>query len=185
MGWRLGIWNTGFLLCIPIFLFLFAVYYSVSALSGAIWRNPIICVVMTVLFWFACFGVGLTKGMFDAFFVETKKVVRLVQADDTLFSINERGEASRWNSESDEWEQAFLDGNLGDMRHLGPVYDADAQTLMAATTRAPAISSRIVCLWGVKETAGGKSKALRCPVTPRTAARSRRPLVGGELLGRA
>ncbi len=133
MGWRLGIWNNGFLLCIPIFLFLFAVYYSVSALVGVVWRNAIICVVMTVLFWATCFGVGTLKNVFDAFLVETKKIVQVVEAGDTLVTINERGQADRWNPDTEQWEQIFLEGNLGNMRRvLGPVYDAGTQTLMAA-----------------------------------------------------
>ena len=33
-GWRFGVWNHRLLLCAPIFLFLFMIYYSVSALAG-------------------------------------------------------------------------------------------------------------------------------------------------------
>ncbi len=62
VGLRLGIWSQGLLLCIPIFLFLFAIYYSVSAFSGVIWRNAVVCVVMTVLFWLACTVVGIDQG---------------------------------------------------------------------------------------------------------------------------
>ncbi len=40
-GMRFSIWNQGLLLCIPIFLFLFAIYYSVSALAGVVWRNAV------------------------------------------------------------------------------------------------------------------------------------------------
>ena len=46
--------------CIPVFLFMFLVYYAVSALTGLVWKSPIISVVVTVLFWIACFVVDLT-----------------------------------------------------------------------------------------------------------------------------
>ena len=62
VGLRLGIWSQGLLLCIPIFLFLFAIYYSVSAFSGVVWRNAVVCVVMTVVFWFACYRGGHDQG---------------------------------------------------------------------------------------------------------------------------
>lgn len=64
-GWRLGVWNHRLLLCIPIFLFLFAVYYSVSALAGVIWRSAIVSVIVTILFWATCFTIGLSKGIME------------------------------------------------------------------------------------------------------------------------
>jgi ABC-type Na+ efflux pump permease subunit len=49
-GIQLDIWNRGILWCIPLFIFAFMVFYSVSALVGLVWTNPIICVVVTALF---------------------------------------------------------------------------------------------------------------------------------------
>ena len=148
LGLRLGIWNHGFLLCILIFLFLFAVYYSVSAFTGIIWRNAIICVVLTILFWGVCFGVGFTKNLFETFVVETQKIVRLVQAGDTLIALDERGRARRWNEESSEWEDVFLEGGLGSMnmqRVLGPIYDVENDTLMAANMASGYFAPAVHC----------------------------------------
>ncbi len=50
-GLRFDIWSGRLLLCIPVFLFLFVIYYSVSALTGVIWRNAIVSVCCTILFW--------------------------------------------------------------------------------------------------------------------------------------
>ncbi len=36
LGWRMGIWNDGLLWCIPLFLFVFMIFYSVSTLAGLI-----------------------------------------------------------------------------------------------------------------------------------------------------
>jgi ABC-type transport system involved in multi-copper enzyme maturation permease subunit len=134
LGWRLGIWNHGFLLCILIFLFLFAVYYSVSAFTGVVWRNAIVCVVLTVLFWFACWVVGMTKNGFEAFLVETQRINCLVEAGDTLMAVDELGAAKRWDADQQQWEASFLDGSFGrPQRVLGPVYDTQNRMLLAAT----------------------------------------------------
>ncbi len=132
-GWRFGIWNQGLLLCIPIFLFLFVIYYSVSAVAGVIWRNAIVCVVLTVLFWFVCWIVGVAKGVFEQFAVESQRIVRLVSADETLMAVDEQGATKRWNNDASQWEETFLQGQRGPTgRVLGPVYDASDKTLLAA-----------------------------------------------------
>src|SRR5207245_2704518 len=51
--WR--IWEPQILWCIPVYTFVFATYYSVTTLAGAIWRNTIVSVIITFLFWAACF----------------------------------------------------------------------------------------------------------------------------------
>ncbi len=132
-GWRFGIWNQGLLLCIPIFLFLFAIYYSVSAVAGVIWRNAIVCVVLTVLFWFVCWIVGVAKGVFEQVAVESQRIVRLVSAGETLMAVDEQGATKRWNAEAGQWEEAFLEGAHGPAgRVLGPIYHAGEKTLLAA-----------------------------------------------------
>ncbi len=132
-GLRFGIWNHRLLLCIPIFLFLFVIYYSVSAVSGVIWRNAIVCVVLTVLFWFVCWIVGVAKGVFEQLAVESQRIVRLVQAGETLIAVDEQGTTKRWNTQEREWEQVFVQGEQGPMgRLLGPVYDTSGNMLLAA-----------------------------------------------------
>ena len=56
VGWRLGIWNPGLLWCIPLLLFVFVIFYSLSALVGLIWNNPIICVVVCIVFGYRSYG---------------------------------------------------------------------------------------------------------------------------------
>ena len=121
VGLRLGIWSQGLLLCIPIFLFLFAIYYSVSAFSGVVWRNAVVCVVMTVLFWLACTVVGSTKSIVEQIAVESKRLIQLVPADDTLIALDEHGATHRWNAETTQWQAVFLEGGGGPTdRVLGP-----------------------------------------------------------------
>ncbi|MBM4089295.1 MAG: hypothetical protein FJ276_07685 [Planctomycetes bacterium] len=134
-GLRFGIWNQGLLLCIPIFLFLFAIYYSVSAITGVIWRNAVVSVVMTVVFWLVCTVVGATKNIFEQVVIETRKMVRVVNAGDALIALDEKGATKRWNAEKAEWEPVFLEDGGGPMQQvLGPVYDPQHNMLLAGRT---------------------------------------------------
>lgn len=54
LGVRTGIWDVGYLLCAPLLLINFAVIYSVSALLAVATRNPVLCALGSVLFWFGC-----------------------------------------------------------------------------------------------------------------------------------
>ena len=134
-GVRFGIWNQGLLLCIPIFLFLFAIYYSVSALAGVVWRNAIICIVHER----SCSGFVCTvvveqpRVALNSSTIEQQRIVRLVQAGDTLIALDEQGLTKYWNAASNDWEETFLDSSFGPRGQvMGPVYDAENQTLMAA-----------------------------------------------------
>src|SRR5690606_3275462 len=60
-GLRFGIWNAGLLYSIPVFVFVFAIYYSVSAAAAMIWRNAVVSIVCAILFWAMCFTVGVAK----------------------------------------------------------------------------------------------------------------------------
>ncbi len=53
-GVRLGIWQYGLLLAIPIYVFVFAIYYTVSSLAAIIWRNTIVAIACAFIFWFFC-----------------------------------------------------------------------------------------------------------------------------------
>ncbi|MHB8952609.1 MAG: ABC transporter permease subunit [Pirellulaceae bacterium] len=132
VGLRLGIWSQGLLLCIPIFLFLFAIYYAVSAFFGVLWRNAVMCIVMTIVFWLACTIVGSTKAIMEQIAVESKRLIRLVPAEDTLIALDERGATHRWNAETSQWQEVFLEGSGGPTDQvLGPVFDTQTHALLA------------------------------------------------------
>ncbi|MCA9163559.1 MAG: ABC transporter permease [Planctomycetales bacterium] len=135
-GWRFGIWNQGMLKCIPVFLFLFVIYYVVSALIGAIWRNAVVAVVLTIAFSFLCNALNTSKGIIESFFVEPLRIVNLVEAGDKLIAVDERGVTKQWNEERRDWDDIFLNnGPPGGVRTLGPVYDSEGDRLMAARLR--------------------------------------------------
>jgi ABC-type transport system involved in multi-copper enzyme maturation permease subunit len=136
---RFGIWNPRMLLCIPLYLFLFAIYYGVSSLTGVIWKNAIVSVVLTILFWFVCFSVGTTKDLLETAVINPQRIVKIVPAGGALLAVNESGKVERWQATSREWDQVMMPetggnrpiafGLFGGM--VGPVYDAHEQRILA------------------------------------------------------
>lgn len=126
LGVRFGIWNSGLLLCIPLFLLLFVLYYSVSAVSSVIWRNPIVSVMVTMLFWLACFLVGFLKVNLAEYTVfNLQRIAKIVPAGDDLLIVNESGMALRWNEEEKGWQPTFLPKDQGVPPFIGGplIYD--------------------------------------------------------------
>ncbi len=140
-GLRYGIWSGRLLLCIPLFMFLFAIYYSVSALAGVVWKNAIVCVVMAVVFWVACFAVGVSKNIVEAVFLDSRRLVRIEQVGDELVAVNERAEMLLWQPTAGAWQPiATSEAERGPrfagppvgmpLRTVGPVYDAHTRRLL-------------------------------------------------------
>ncbi|HEV3020933.1 MAG TPA: ABC transporter permease, partial [Pirellulales bacterium] len=138
-GARLGVWNHRMLLCVPLLCFLFAIYYAVSALAGAIWKNAIVAVVMSVLFYCVCLVVGVTKGLTETFGLNHTRLVRLVPAGETLIAANEAGEIEQWNESEAKWKEVMTGQDRAAQvpsfvprpPMVGPVYDAKHERLYA------------------------------------------------------
>lgn len=58
LGLRTGIWDMAYLLCVPLLLLQFAVFFAVSALVAVCTRSTIACVFGSLLFWFVCWGMN-------------------------------------------------------------------------------------------------------------------------------
>jgi ABC-type transport system involved in multi-copper enzyme maturation permease subunit len=143
VGLRYGIWSGRLLWCIPLFMFLFAIYYSVSALAGVVWKNAIVCVVITIVFWIACFTVGVSKNVVETVFLNARRLVRIEQAGDALVAADERGQLLLWQASTDSWQPIATQDAKGDaepppvpfgmpFRTVGPVYDARSKRLLVA-----------------------------------------------------
>lgn len=139
LGLRFGIWNSGLLLCIPIYVLVFAVYYSVSALAGVVWRSTVVAICVTILFYLTCSGVGLTKNQLESRYLDRIRIAQIWSFDGQLISLSERGLASRWNAAERNWEPV-LDGRPC---LLPPIYDPEEQRLIAAC---PSMRNRGVSL---------------------------------------
>jgi ABC-type transport system involved in multi-copper enzyme maturation permease subunit len=131
-GFQLDIWNEGILKCIPLFIFSFLVYYAVSCLAGLIWRNAIISVVVTALFWALCFVLGLVYSYFQ-YAVELKPSIRGIQiVNESIWARSMSGRLLCWDKTTNRWQSAF--GERDDQRLLGPVAIASQKSLYFART---------------------------------------------------
>lgn len=137
-GVRFGWWNQRLLWCVPLFLFSFAIYYAVSALSGVVWRNAIVCVVMTFLFWLACTLVGLAKAMVEDVFLNQARVVAVLRAGDDYVRVSEGREIAIWDGARRSWSPILEDPDEPRMafgppgpRIAGPIYDGQRELLLA------------------------------------------------------
>lgn len=145
LGVRFQFWNAKLLLGIPIYLFMFAIYFTVSSLAGVLWRNAIVSIGVTVLFWLACFGLGSAKGLLDNFYVSKQRLVQLVEAKDTLVAVNEMGFAFAWEENESRWNEIFVNDMQkqlrpamvmiptipAEMKPIGPAYDAERDQLVS------------------------------------------------------
>ena len=131
LGTRFGVWNYGILWCIPIFLFMFLIYYAVSALTGLIWKSPVVSVVMTVLFWVMCFSVGSIKQWVGGLLLDPQRITKIAEADGTLVTVNEVGIVRVWDEEKRDWRPVYEPRGGGGMPTIdGPYYHAETKQLL-------------------------------------------------------
>jgi|GEM_PF-4390869 len=146
LGLRFGIWKPEILWSIPLFLFTFAIFYSVSALCGLVWRSAIMAIVATIFFWFMCFAVGKTRDFVELFVMMPDKVTAVVPSGDQIFVKRANGEIGVWDSGTNSLMTALANPSprkgRGPEMMMGPrsnvagmVYDdANDQLLMLEST---------------------------------------------------
>jgi hypothetical protein len=141
LGTRMAYWDLRLLWMIPLYTFMFAIYYTVSVAAGVIWRSTLMSVVCSVLFFLMCFSLGTSKVTMDGL-LTLQRVVQIVPAGSELLVVNERGVLSRWNESEQTWEVTFLPkemegiGNLAtfmpaNLRSIGPVYTPRKEAIVA------------------------------------------------------
>ena len=131
VGWRFGIWSDGLLWTIPVFVFVFAIYYSVSTLAAVIWRNAVISIVVSILFWAICFAVGVSKSAMDTAFLDGRRTANIIPAGESLIRLNQTGSGYEWDDQNREWRELFEQRRRGGppgasqpAAWLGAYYDA-------------------------------------------------------------
>lgn len=141
LGTRMNYWQINLMWCIPVYLFLFMIYFSVSAVGGAIWRNSIVSLVLVILFWLGITVVEITKQALDENLIKQRGIKEVLIAGDAVFSVDGAKNAYVWTEEESKWEEAFKEtsNNLsGFMRRFAasdyrfaPVYDAANERILA------------------------------------------------------
>jgi hypothetical protein len=142
-GWRFDLWIPKLFWCIPVFLFMFVVFYSVCSLAGVLSRNTIVAIVLTIVFWGFGWTVVLVKTVMEGVALNPNRVVSLVPAGETWFGNTERGQLREWSGTA--WDDVFQ--AAGDRRRppvaalaprlVGPVYSAADQRLFAVQLPPP------------------------------------------------
>ncbi len=174
VGLRQQIWYPALLWCLPIFLFVFAVYYGVSALAGVIWRNTIVSIVVTFLFWAVCWGLGVIKGfVIENFFFEPVRPVRLVAAGKDLVAANERGAVVHWDQASERWQEILIPDEAprwrpfrGGLPLAGPIYEEQEERLVVVqrpSRRFSLISSMVPLVLGRRDDGWRRREGIAVP----------------------
>ncbi len=141
LGFRMGSWQPQLLWCIPVYVFLFMVYYSVSAVAGAVWRNAIVALVLVVLFWTGLQVVGVTETALQDRLVNDRGIKEITIADTDLLSVDGEQNTLRWDASSSSWEKAFEEPPdsmsgfarrfLASTARFAPVYDSTSDRIYA------------------------------------------------------
>jgi ABC-type transport system involved in multi-copper enzyme maturation permease subunit len=143
LGARLGIWEPRLFWCIPLYAVVFAVYYSVAALAGLIWRSAVVSILLAVVFWGICFGVGMTQLATEAY-LKKYRLEKLVPAGDQIFALDRANTPRVWDPQTKQWKMVFLSKDMAEFQPLlstvaqlppmiGPVYDPRTKSLVAIT----------------------------------------------------
>ncbi|OUW80616.1 MAG: hypothetical protein CBD74_09240, partial [Saprospirales bacterium TMED214] len=155
-GLRLDIWNARLLWCIPVSVFLFSVFYSVSVLAGMRWRSPILAIGVTTMFGGICFVVGIIGGVFDGFVTGPARIKSMAVLGEVTFASTQGSGLVRYDKNSNEWVEIFSSGAISMDRIIPPVViDQDTiVTVLRTRDRVLRDSRRLrhwCCLWGLLE----------------------------------
>ncbi|HWG46139.1 MAG TPA: ABC transporter permease subunit [Gemmataceae bacterium] len=64
LGLRTGVWDATYLLCLPLLLVHFAVFFSFSAMLAVATRSTVACVFGSILFWLMCWAMNFGRHAF-------------------------------------------------------------------------------------------------------------------------
>ncbi len=123
VGWRLKIWNEGLLICIPIFIFIFMIYYSVSMLAGLISKNAIIAIAVTGLFWVFCTTLGSTYWVMRGLVTVMPEITSVQSIHGVTFTSTTDGRVEVWDKATGTWQTAF-GTTTSEEAVLGPYWSA-------------------------------------------------------------
>jgi ABC-type transport system involved in multi-copper enzyme maturation permease subunit len=131
LGTRLGLWNLRILYYIPCFVFIFAIYYSVSSLVSLIWRSTTLSIILTIIFWMSCATVGMIKFFFDMPLSTQLASKEVIVSNRDVFVVRNAGDVLRWDADESDWKSAFADSfGQGSLVIHGPFLDAQRNRLV-------------------------------------------------------
>ena len=107
---RFDLWRPELLLCVPLYVFLFAIYFSVSAFAGAIWRNAIVSLALVVAFWVVLTTAGAVQGVLGTYLM-SQQITDVTVAGDDVFSVSSSRTLNHWSAETNDWAEVLADNN--------------------------------------------------------------------------
>ena len=117
LGLRLDLWNIRILWCIPVCVFLFAVYFSVSVFAGLRWRQSILAVGVTCVFGGVLLVISVIGGYFDAAVRQPARIRHVLSAGDSMIASTRGGELLRFSDQSQAWDK-LIEGGMSARRDL-------------------------------------------------------------------
>ena len=107
LGLRLGYWRHGLLWCIPVYVFLFMIYYAVSAVAGAVWRNSIVALSLVVVFWILVTVVGVTREALRENLINQRGIKEVVSVGSEVLTVDGEKNTWAWDEPSSTWRKVF------------------------------------------------------------------------------
>lgn len=120
-GFRLDIWNARLLWCIPVAVFSFSVFYSVSVLAGLRWRSPILAIGVTCVFGAVCIVVGVIGGLFDSLVTRPQSLQGLAVTRDHWIASTRGGGLVVLDPDTGRRNELIRSNAMGRDRVLPPV----------------------------------------------------------------
>ncbi len=112
LGIGMGVWDRAILFSIPLYIVVFAIYFSVSAFVGLVWRSPIVAVILTLLFWATCFTIGSIHG-FARTKMQNSEFVNMMAVGDDVYASDLLHQFNSWDESGNKWNQE-LEAELGE-----------------------------------------------------------------------
>jgi hypothetical protein len=131
-GLRLDVWNVRMLWCIPVSVFLFSVFYSVSAVAGLRWRSPILAIGLTCMFGLFCFVIGFIGGLFDGLVTRPETIQHVVSVGDEFIASTRGGGLVHLDRSENRWVEIVESDAMSFDRVLAPI---KLDSLRVATAR--------------------------------------------------
>ncbi|MEQ9406316.1 MAG: ABC transporter permease subunit [Fuerstiella sp.] len=142
LGLRMDRWRHELLWCIPVYVFLFMIYYSVSAIAGVIWRNSIVALTIVVLFWLGLTVIGTTQRVMEDNLIRQRGIREMTVAGPDLLTVDGNRNTYVWNADENRWDlifevppdsqlRGFVQRFLASDQRFLPVYDTTADRILA------------------------------------------------------
>ena len=141
LWWRMGFWRPELLWCIPVYVFLFAIYYSISAVAGAIWRNSIVALALVVVFWLGVTTIGTMEAALKQNLLQNRGIREVTIAGNDLLTVDGEKNVYAWNDGEQNWQRVFREAPGGMDRfarlflasgvRFVPVYDSANDRILA------------------------------------------------------